>query len=204
MKYFRIWVRLAKMRFRELYIESRLNSIFLVSGKLIRFTFFFIFIVALLGKTQTLAGFTLYQALLFFMTFNLVDIASQFLLRGTYAVRSMIDRGQIDQFLTQPINVLFRVASDTIDLLDLTTLVPVLIVLSIVIVRLGTPITLASFLLYLLLCANAILIALAIHVIIIGISIITQEMSSEIWIYRDLMTMGRFPVDIYSKIIQFA
>lgn len=202
-KYLRIWLRLAVMRFRELYIESRLNSIFLISGKLVRFLFFFIFIIALLTKTQSLVGFSLYQVLLFYMTFNLIDITSQFLLRGTYAVRSMIDRSQIDLFLTQPVDTLFRIASDIIDLLDLSTLLPVLATLGLVIVRLEA-IPFASFLLYLLLCLNALLIAFSIHVVIISLSILTQEITSEIWIYRDLMTMGRFPVDIYSKGIQFA
>lgn len=204
MRYLKVWIKLAKMRFRELYIESRLNSLFLILGKLVRFTFFFIFIVALLTKTQKLAGFSLYQTLLFFMTFNLIDITSQFLLRGTYAVRSMIDRGQIDLFLAQPVNTLFRIAADIIDLLDLATLIPVVFVLGIIIARLEMPISFGSFIFYLLLCFNALLIALSIHIIIIALSILTQEISSEIWIYRDLMTMGRFPVDIYSKTIQFA
>lgn len=203
MKYLNVWLRLSKMRFREFYIESRLNSLFLISGKLVRFSFFLIFIIALLMQARQLAGFGLHQTLLFFMTFNLVDITSQFLLRGTYAVRSMIDGGQIDLFLTQPVNTLFRIASDIIDLLDLATLIPVLVVLGIVIAKLETPITVGGFLIYLVLCLNALLIAFSIHVAIIALSIITQEISSQIWVYRDLMTMGRFPVDIYSANIQF-
>lgn len=192
------------MRFQEYYIESRLHSLFLISGKLVRFLFFFIFIIALLTKTQTLAGFSLYQTLLFFMTFNLIDITSQFFFRATYSIGWMINKGEIDFILTQPINSLFRIVSDVIDLLDLATLLPVMAVLGIVITRLETPITSANFISYLLLCFNALLIAFSIHVAIIALSILTQEISSEIWIYRDLMTMVRFPVDIYSRPIQFA
>jgi len=203
MKYLRVWTRLAKMRFREYYIESRLHSIFLISGKLIRFSFFFIFIIALLTKTQTLAGFSLYQTLLFFMTFNLIDIVSQFFLRSAYAIGWMINKGEIDYILTQPVNTLFRIVSDIIDLLDLATLVPVVIVLGIIVARLETSITFYNFIFYLLLCFNALLIAFSIHVVIIALSILTQEISSEIWVYRDLMTMGRFPVDIYSSPVQF-
>lgn len=190
------------MRFRELYFESRLNSLFLILGKVVRFAFFLIFLIALLGKTQTLAGFDLNQILLFYMTFNLIDITSQFFLRGTYAVRSLIDRGQVDLFLTQPVNALFRIASDIVDLLDFLTLIPVLVLLGIVIIKLGALITLGNFLLYLLLCLNALLIAATIHILVISLSLLTQEVSSGIWIYRDLMTMGRFPVDIYSRSLQ--
>src|SRR3989344_4046891 len=202
MKYFRVWLKLGRMLFREYYIESRLHSTFLISGKLVRFSFFLIFIIALLTKTENLAGFGLYQTILFFMTFNLIDITSQFLFRGAYSIQWNINKGQFDLSLTQPINVLFRMAFDIIDLLDLATLLPVLAVLGFVIARLSSQVTFSGFLLYLLLCLNALLIAMAIHIFIISFSILTQEISSEIWIYRDLMNMGRFPIDIYSKSVQ--
>jgi len=137
------------------------------------------------------------------MTFNLVDITSQFLFRGAYSIQWNINKGQFDLSLTQPINVLFRMAFDIIDLLDLATLLPVLAVLGFVITRLSNQITPSSFLLYLLLCLNALLISLAIHIFVISFSILTQEVTSEIWIYRDLMNMARFPIDIYSKSVQF-
>lgn len=191
------------MRFQEYYVQSRLHSSFLILGKLVRFSFFLVFIIALLTKTQSLAGFSLYQTLLFFMTFNLIDITSQFFFRAAYAIGWMINKGEIDFILTQPINSLFRIISDIIDLLDLATLLPVIITLGVVIARLETPLTLANFIFYLLLCFNALLIAFAIHIFIISLSILTQEISSEIWIYRDLMTMVRFPIDIYSPSIQF-
>src|SRR3990167_4284426 len=114
MKYLKVWWQLAKIRFRQLYIESRLDSVFLVSGKLVRFTFFLIFIISLLTNTRQLAGYSLYQTLLFFMTFNLVDISTQFLLRGTYNIQGMINSGSLDLYLTQPANVLFRIFSDLI------------------------------------------------------------------------------------------
>lgn len=202
MKYLRIWFHLAKVRFRELYLESRLNSAFLVTGKLVRFSLFLIFIIALLTKTDNLAGFGLYETLLFFMTFNLIDITSQFLLRGTYNVWGLLNWGMLDLMLTQPVNTLFRIFSDLLDLLDLATLVPVLAVLTIVVVRLDSPISIVGLFLYLILCLNALLIALAIHIFILSISILTQEISSQIWVYRDLMTMARFPIDIYSGPIQ--
>lgn len=202
MKYLKVWWRLAQIRFKQLYLESRLDSIFLMSGKLVRFTFFLIFIVSLLSSTKELAGYSFYQTLLFFMTFNLVDITTQFLLRGTYNIQGMINNGSLDLFLTQPVNVLFRVFSDLIDLIDLATLVPVISILAVVILRLETPIGPEHLLFYLLLCVNGILIATSIHIFIIGMSTLTQEISSQIWIYRDLMTMGRFPVDIYSQTLQ--
>lgn len=202
-RYFKIWLCLARIRFIEFYVQSRLNSIFLVLGKLVRFSFFLIFIVALLTKTQSIAGFSLYQTLLFYMTFNFIDITSQFFSRGVYNIKGMIDNGLFDKFLTQPINVLFRVFSDLIDILDLTTLIPVLITLGLVIARLESSITFVHFIAYLALCLNGLLIALSVHIFIVSFSVLTQQVPNSIWIYRDLITMGRFPVNIYAQSIQF-
>lgn len=199
-----MWLQLARMRFIELYVESRLHSLFLITGKMVRFSFFFVFIVALLTKTEQLVGFSLFQVLVFYMTFNFIDIISQFFFRGVYTIGNLINRGQLDLFLTQPVNVLLRIFSDFIDILDLTTLIPVTIVLGLVITRIETPITLVNFSIYILLLLNAFLLAAAIHTIILAFSVIAQEIYSQIWVYRDLMGMARFPTDIYSQVIQFA
>src|SRR5581483_4868131 len=51
--------------------------------------------------------------------------------------------------------------------------------------------------LYGLLLLNGLVIALAIHIAVASIAVLTQELENTIWIYRDLMTLGRFPADIY-------
>src|SRR4029077_9866856 len=56
--------------------------------------------------------------------------------------------------------------------------------------------------LYALLCVNGMVIALAIHITVASLAVLTQELENTIWIYRDVMTLGRFPSDIYSPRIQ--
>lgn len=181
---------------------SRLNTALLILGKLIRLLFILIFLIYLFSHTKTLAGYNLYQTLLFFMTFNLVDVLAQFFFRGIYVTRSLVREGYFDTVLVKPINPLFRLASHTIDFLDLLFLLPVVAVLAFVITKLG-PITPIGILLYIFLCFVGFIIAMAIHIVIASLAVKTQEIDNEIWIYRDLMTMGRFPIDIYSAPIQF-
>nr|MBI5455540.1 ABC-2 family transporter protein [Candidatus Levybacteria bacterium] len=202
-KYFKVWKQIAIMNLESQYGSgSRLNTALLIAGKIIRLFFVLAFLIYLFAHTKTLAGYTLYQTLLFFMTFNLVDITAQFFFRGIYVTRNLVKEGYLDTVLVKPINPLFRIASHTIDFLDLLTLIPVVGVLIYVISNVG-PLTYQSVSVYLFLCFLGFLIAMAIHIIIAALAVSTQEIDNEIWIYRDLMTMGRFPVDIYSAPIQF-
>lgn len=196
MHYLRVWLQLAKINFSKVYTSSRVDSFFLVLGKSVRFGFFLVFIIALLSGSKSLAGYNLLQVVVFFMTFNLIDLTTQFFLRGIYNVRRYMQLGIVDLALTQPVNFFFRIASDWIDFLDLLTLIPVLVVLGYIISSIPG-LTLISFALYILLIVNALLIAFSIHLVVLGITLVSEETSGEIWIYRDIMTAGRFPIDIF-------
>lgn len=203
-KYLKVWWQLAVIGFESQYGSgSRLNTMLLILGKLIRLGFVLIFLYFLFNHTSQLAGYSLFQTLLFFMTFNFIDIIVQFFFRGIYVTRALVRDGSLDGILVKPLHPLFRLASHIIDFLDLLTLIPVVGVLIFVISRLESPVTVFGVLLYLLLCGAAFMIATAIHIFIAALAVATQEIDNEIWIYRDLMTMGRFPVDIYSAPIQF-
>ena len=112
--------------------------------------------------------------------------------------------GDFDYFLIQPANVLFRVAFQTVDFLDVLTILPVFAITFYVMRHIagangqaGIPII--RWFLYGLLALNGLVIAFAIHIFVASLAVITQEMENTIWIYRDLMTLGRFPSDIYDS-----
>src|ERR1043165_3187988 len=125
MKYFRIWRRLALMSFL-VQMESFISSFGYLLGKLVRIGFFLFFLYSIFRHTDALAGYTLTEVALFFLTFNIVDIVAQLFFRGVYGIRSLIREGDFDYFLIQPANVLFRVAFNTVDFLDVLTIIPVL------------------------------------------------------------------------------
>src|SRR4051812_26464577 len=98
--------------------NSPLSSFGYLLGKLTRAAFFLIFLVAIFKHTDALVGYTLEQAALFFLTFNIVDIVAQLFFRGIYGIRSIVRDGELDFFLIQPLNVLYRVSFNTVDFLD--------------------------------------------------------------------------------------
>src|ERR1041385_1081509 len=107
MKYLRIYARLAIMSF-EVQAESFLSSFGYLLGKLVRLGFFLFFLISIFKHTDAIAGYTLPEAALFFLTFNIVDILAQLFFRGIYGIRALIREGDFDYFLIQPANVLYR------------------------------------------------------------------------------------------------
>ncbi len=200
-KYARIWWMLVLNSFKT-QVATWLASAGYLLGKMLRFGFFLIYMLGIFDHIPGLKGYSMPEVVLFFMTFNIVDVAAQFLFRGLYGVKVLIEEGDFDKILTQPAHALFRISVMGMDLLDLLTLIPIGIVTGWALGKLPTPVTGQQIFLYLLLIANAMVMAYAFHVIIGALSVKTQEMEGAIWIYRDVMTLGRFPINIYSEIMR--
>jgi len=195
-KYIKIWLRLAIMSFM-VQAESFISSFGYLLGKLVRLGFFLFFLFSIFKHTDALAGYTLPEVALFFLTFNIIDILAQLFFRGIYGVRSLIREGDFDYFLIQPANVLFRVAFHTVDFLDVVTILPVFYITSYVLRQIPGGLSAGRLVEYGFLLLNGMVIAFAIHIAVAGLAVLTQELENTIWIYRDLMTLGRFPSDIY-------
>src|SRR5689334_12379638 len=124
-KYLKLWWILCLCSFRTQMSNSLASSGYLI-GKLVRFGFFLAYLLAIFHHLPGLKGYDMPSVVLFFMTFNLIDVGAQFLFRGLYGVKTLIDEGDFDKILTQPAHVLFRISSMGVDLLDLLTLIPIL------------------------------------------------------------------------------
>ena len=200
-KYFCIWKVLVSNSFKT-QISTSLASAGYLLGKFLRFGFFMVYLLAIFERIPGLKGYSMPEVVLFFMTFNIVDVGAQFLFRGLYGVKTLIEEGDFDKILTQPAHVLFRISVMGMDMLDLLTLIPIGGVTLWALHQLPTAITFPQVALYIALLANAMVMAFAFHVFIGALSVKTQEMEGAIWIYRDVMTLGRFPINIYSDVLR--
>lgn len=178
-------------------LSNRLGASVFLFGKILRFGFFIAFIVFLLKGTNTLAGYNLNQTLFFFLTFNLIDVITQFLYREVYRFRPLVVSGSFDLVLTKPINALFRSLMGGADILDFMTIPP--LILAVYFLGRSLNPTSTQVLLYLFLVINGFLIATAFHIAVLSLGIITLEIDHTIMIYRDLTNLGRFPIDIYKE-----
>ncbi|MBI3069947.1 MAG: ABC-2 family transporter protein [Candidatus Levybacteria bacterium] len=111
-------------------------------------------------------------------------------------VRSYVVSGDFDYILTKPVSALFRSLFGGSDILDLS-----IIFLSIGFILFSAgkieSISLFGATLYTVLVFNAFLIALAFHILVLSIGVLTTEVDNTIMLYRDITQMGRVPVDIY-------
>lgn len=175
-------------------------AIFLIA-KILRFATFTFFLVILLHSTKVLAGYKLDQVILFFLTFNLLDILSQLLFREVYRFRGIVLSGSFDFYLVKPISPLFRGLLTGPDLLDFVTLIPLLFAIIFFINKLNL-LNFFSLSGYICMLAIGFFIALSFHVIILALGVLTTEIDSAILVYRDIIGMGRVPVDIYMEPIR--
>ncbi len=135
---------------------------------------------------------------LFFATFNLIDVSAQFFFREVYRFRQYIISGSFDLLLVKPVNVLFRSLFGWTDFLDSINIIPLIFL----IIYVGTKIsdiTFWSVALYFFLVVNSLMIAMSFHIYVLALGILTTEIDHAIMIYRDVTSMGRFPIDIYSE-----
>lgn len=200
-KYFTIWFK-SMIANAQIAFASRLGVVLFTIGKLLRFAFFLVFLLLIGNRTQQIGGYSLWEIIFFFATFNFIDLVPQMIFRSVYNFRNLIVSGDFDLFFIQPISSLFRALFGSSDILDF----PMLIITIGFILYSGTHLpyfSITGVLLYLLLLLNALLIAAAFHISVLSVGVVSTEVDNTIMLYRDLTQMGRVPVSIYSAGVSF-
>lgn len=199
-KYLKIWYMYAAYS-AQVSLQSRFGAILYLIGKFIRFGLFLFFIYLLSSAVEKVAGYTVWQMIFVFATFNLIDVTAQIVLREVYRFRGYVISGSMDYFLVRPIAPIFRFLFGGADVLDLPMLIFSVGFLIFAFLNIGN-LTLVGFIGYFTLVINALLIALAFHIFVLAVGILTSEVDNSLWLYRDLTSMGRIPVDLYKEPIR--
>ncbi|MBI5151433.1 MAG: ABC-2 family transporter protein [Candidatus Pacebacteria bacterium] len=197
-RYIKFWFLFAKYEVLKQF-SSMFSVVFFFFGKSVRFFSFLLLLIVLQQHTKAMAGFTLEQVIIFFFTFNYIDLISQIFLRGVYMLSGKVRSGEFDFYLTQPMNLLFRTMAGNPDFNDLLLFIP-LVLFSLWYTFTFIPtITLWSFILYLIFLIHGLLISLSFHIFVVCLGIVTTEIDNTIMVYRDISQMGRFPLEIYRE-----
>ncbi len=179
-------------------LTSRTSAFLFLTGKLLRFVLFGVFLFALFAKTSRIADYSVLQAVIFYLTYNLIDTTAQLFFREVYRFRQQVVSGDFDLVLVKPSSPLFRALAGGADPLDLFMLIPYVGSLVYAVSRLGT-IEISTVGLYVLLLINGFLIATGFHILVLALAVVTTEIDHAIMIYRDITSMARLPVDIYRE-----
>lgn len=198
-RYIKIWWMLTKNSFSIVLHQRSALAIFL-TGKILRFAFFMIFLSFLIIGAKNLVGYNANQVIFFFLTFTLVSTFSQFFFREVYRFRPKVVNGDLDLILVKPLNSLFVSLLGGADIIDFFT-IPPLIWITVHYGALLNP-SFVSVILYLILIVNGLIVAAAFYISVISLGIITLEIDHTVMIFRDLESLARFPVDIYKQPLQ--
>lgn len=201
-RYTTIWLITAINAVQETFVNRGSNALFLF-GKCIRFVMTLVFLLLLKQNTATFGSYTTDQAIVFFLTYNILDVVAQVVYRGVYLFSNHIKEGSFDFMLIKPVNPLFQSLMGKPDINDVFFLLPSIIASFWIASTLNIEITLTSALVYALLLLNGFLIATALHIAILALAIYTTDVSNIVWLYRDFMQLGRFPVSIYMPALKF-
>lgn len=196
-RYVKLWWMLTAAT-TQISFQSRFGATLFLLGKVVRFVFFFLFLVILVGKTKAIAGYSFWQIIFFYATFNFLDALPQFFFRNVYRFRQQVVTGYFDNVLIKPLPGLFYPLFGGSDMLDIIILLAS--VFFIIFAALHIPqITPATIFIYILLVANGFLIATAFHIFVLGAGILTTAVDNTVMLYRDLTQMGRVPIEVYQE-----
>ncbi len=201
-KYLTIWRMMAELALQETFVNRYSNVLFFI-GKVLRLAMSLIFLLLIKNNVSQFAQYTTDQMLVFFLTYQFVDVFAQVLFRGVYIFSRTIRQGDLDFFLSKPINPLFMSLMGKPDINDAIFFIPSTAISLYIFSTLNLSITLASVFWFLALLFNSILIALSLHILILAAGVILVDVDGVVWLYRDLLRLARFPVSVYREPLRF-
>jgi ABC-2 type transport system permease protein len=182
---------------QQLLLTPSIFIMFLFT-KIARYGLFLIFLYFLVSGLSSVGGYTKYQILLFYLTFNLIDTLAQLLFREVYRFRPLVVSGNFDLVLVKPFNPLLRSLLGGPDFIDMGILVIILAAIFYLSFFFIKP-DLVSLLSFVFLMFNSLIMATAFHICVLAIGILTLSVDHLIMIFRDLTSLVRIPVDLYTQ-----
>lgn len=201
--YWHVWKLTAVNALQEAFVNRWSNLLFFV-GKSLRLAMTLVFLFLIHQNVQQFGGYTTDQMIVFFLTYQFVDLVAQIFYRGVYLFSNQVRSGEFDFLLAKPINPLFRALTGKPDINDAIFFVPTMVITFWILSQLNLVITATSALLYGALLINSVLIITALHILVLVVGVLTTEVDGIVWLYRDLSRLGQFPVSIYFEPMRFA
>lgn len=201
--YYTVWYLMASNALQETFVNRWMNLMFF-TGKAIRLGMTLLVFMLIKQNISSFAGYTPDQMVMFFLTYQFVDTLAQVFYRGVYVFTQKVRTGEFDFMLTKPLSTLFQSLTGRPDFNDALFIFPSTALSIWIALQLDISVTLESLLLYGALLLNALLIATGLHVLILATGIFTTEIDGAVWLYRDFMQLGRFPVNIYLAPLRWA
>ncbi len=200
--YYKFWIIVAKNSLQETFV-NRWSNVLFITGKLLRLVMALFFLWLIQTNVKQFGAYSSQELVIFFLTYHWIDLLSQVFFRGVYMFRQQVVNGEFDLTLVKPIHPLFQALTGKPDINDAIFLIPSMIATYVIIQRLGITFELNDMLWFGVLFLNGFLIATALHIWVLIIGILTTAVDGIIWLYRDLLELGQFPISVYREPMRF-
>lgn len=188
---------ISQLEYKSSFIISFIAQIF------VYFTYYFI-IIALFQKFSNIDGFNMYEVLLCFSIVNFGYSINETFFRGVDKFEDLIINGTLDRLLLRPVNVLYQVMCNEVDLVKISRIIQSIIILIISLINLNIVWNFSKVILLMLMLIGAILIFFGIFILMASFCFITVQ-GLEV---KNLFTDGgkhvaQYPIGIFSKSFKF-
>jgi len=197
---FTVFVKVGLMR----QMAYRPHFFMMIVGKIIRLALLFFFFQAIFVKVDRIGQWTFDQILLLFATFHIVDFMMSITFHRNLAFHlpRRIQTGDLDRRTILPVNLLFLVSFEDLDLMDFFSFLPSLAFLGYVFYRLDFNFSLIQIAIYVLLLVNALVFLFAVILLIATVSFWTTQSYGMARIFDNLLKIGRYPLDIFEGFLK--
>lgn len=184
-------------------IEYRSNLIVEILTDFLQQAVNFVFILIVFGHTQALAGWSR-EEIIFIYGFFLIPFAlfSSFFNIWDFNERYIV-KGELDRILTRPIHSLFQIVLERMELESLFGGITGLAIMFYAGGKLGLELHWYDPILFVIFIIGGVMVYAGVFVLIACISFWSDAKSSIMPMMYNISNYGRYPVDIYNKIIRF-
>lgn len=185
-------------------LAYRPSFIMAVISKVLRVGMFLVFFNAVFGVVPIISGWTYEQSILLVAIYSTVELITSITFRRNlaYYFPETIHDGSFDRILLFPTSPLFWASIREIDIMDLTSLIPVIALVVYAINVNGIYLGLTTIIIVTLLIFSAIISIYAITLAICSLSFWTQIGGGPGRMAEGIMKAGQIPASVYSGFFQ--
>ena len=198
LRYLRILSLLARISLMK-QMAYRSSFFLAVLGKILRVTIVLIFFQAIFLNVKEIGGWNFNEVILLYATFSLIDflISITFHRNLIYFMPDQIRKGDYDFKIIKPINLLFYSSLESLDMMDLVSVIPTLFLLFYAFLKVGFAFSILQFLIYIFLILNALVFLYALIVLLATINFWAVQKNGLGRFYESIVRIARYPTTIY-------
>jgi ABC-type uncharacterized transport system, permease component len=201
--YFRLWIVFLSCNLQS-KIAHKIDFILGILATLFMQGCSFIFLWSIFSQIDNLAGWKFHEICLLFSYISITNGLEEIFLNGTWELPGVyIRRGELDRLLTKPVNPLFLILANCMELHGIGSLLFGIVLMSYSLIQLGISLILINILFIIISIISSTIIFFSINLITSTLSFWVMDSMPAMIMVQRLNQLGQYPMNIYNKVIKF-